>query len=598
MSMPRGRTAAWLSLTVLVRCGILSDGAGFLIGGDDAPADVEVFEDGFPPGIVAQGMPCPPFCEGMAVPMKMMQAPQIFMVQGPTHFGFDPWEDLHANIERVVHSSAGNKQLQLSGPGDDRAVALPGIPAQISQMMEAFGGQLAGHHGRTEGSFQVDDNPSRFRVSAILPGYNLGGDGDSLLAVKMLGPRSLVVSGQQTTHDGPMNMVQSWQRAFTVPKGSDVDGIKVTYNGASGNLTVEVPRRSGADADQGPDEVDEGPMSIMQDEMMPPAFRALQSGLPAIIQQLEGLPVRTQKARSFLMPDPGDGFEDMLGEVFGRLGQLHPRFQPPEGGEQPVPDDADVQLVGCFAESQLAKAKLKYYGESNAASFASMYWHARSDHVPYFGLARHESTDGHAFTFYNFKDDNEKPKWGDSCGSVCEDDETRWCGCANEADRMLPNDLCTPGEKRFAVYKIMGSPSLATADEAKEHKDEVETPLDSSLAQGHAFWRLSPPSTGGDETKAAPALEIVVPKGQTAEAKGREVSLFNAAPLTAPGSTQADAKPNEQDALVGKVRLPVDVSPDSCSWDGTEGKDEGNVLKCKLAETDVKEVPIRVVDEL
>jgi len=580
MEAARGPAVVWLLLAVFAQCSNFSAGFGFVFD-DDEPAGVQVVEQGFSPGIVAQGMPCPPFCEGMAVPMKMAQ-PQIFMMQGPTHFGFDQWEDLHANIERVVHSSAGNKQLQVSG--NDRAVALSGIPAQISQMMEAFGGQLAGHHGRTESSFQVDDDRSRFRVSAILPGYNLGGDGDSPLAVKMLGPRSLVVSGQQTTHNGAAHMVKSWQRTFQLPKGSNPDGISVTYNAASGNLTVSVPRRSGVNEGQELDEADEGPMSV-EDEMLPPAFRAIQAGLPGIIQQLEGLPMRPQKSQSFLVRD-GVGIEDMLGEVFGNLVQLHPRFQLPEEGEQPVPEDANVQLVGCFAESQLAKANLKYYGDSNAASFASMYWHARSDHVPYFGLARHEETTGHAFTFYyNSLDDIEKPKWGDSCGSPCEDDQMRWCGCANDG--------------KFAVYKIMASTAPTAADDAKEHKAEVKTPRDPDLAQGHPFWRLSPGS-GSNGASDAPAIEIVVPKGQTAEAKGHEVSLFNAVPLAEPGLSQkqADVSKAEGTELVGKVRLPVEVSPESCSWDGTAGQNDGNVLKCKLAETDVKEVPILVVDEL
>merc|ERR1712203_325818 len=72
-------------------------------------------------------------------------------------------------------------------------------------------------------------------------------------------------------------------------------------------------------------------------------------------------------------------------------------------------------------------------------------------------MARHGAPLGHAFTAHGFVHEHEKPEWGvyDGCGSRCEDDATRWCGCANEVNRQLENPNCPKeGEKRFAVYKI------------------------------------------------------------------------------------------------------------------------------------------------
>lgn len=337
---------------------------------------------------------------------------------------------------------------------------------------------------------------------------------------------------------------------------------------------------------------------------------------------------------------PTADMPDILAQVLGMVGQMHPRFQPPQGGDQPVPEDAEVNFVGCFAESQLEKVDLKYYADANAASFNAMYWHARSDHVPYFAMSRHDMPLGHAFTAHGFIHEDEKPKWGvyDGCGTRCEDDDARWCGCSNEEHRRLPNHDCgEDGEKRFAVYKMR----LQDAAQADSNNTEVPpTPL----VQGAPGpkWHLT-----NSEPNSDPSIEITVPKGTIARANGREVLLYNASDATASeaaaaasetagahltvvngtaalgssvseGSTTAaesatrvlaaaleasklaaaelSAAPSA--APVGKIKLPVGVSQDACTLEGRVSDDGSQVLKCRLAQGTVKQIPIRVIDEL
>jgi len=292
------------------------------------------------------------------------------------------------------------------------------------------------------------------------------------------------------------------------------------------------------------------------------------------------------------------GLEDVLSQVFGSLDQMHPRNQLPAAGA--VPEDAVVNLVGCFAESQLEQVKLKYYGENNAANFAAMYWHAQNDHVPYFAMARHSVPLGHAFTAAGFLHEKEVPQWGvyDGCGSPCQDEDERWCGCANEADRGFVNPDCAMGEKRFAVYKIgvettsekpemsiAGNTSASSQDQAAPPANVSDVPN----AAGRPYWKL----TG--EAEGEPSIEVVVPKGTVATASGSQVLLYNATAGAAP--SEQPEQEGKATAPIGKVKLPVDVSKDSCKLGGT-AKDGGQVLKCKLEQEDVREVPIKVIDEL
>jgi len=599
--------------------------------------------------------------------------PGVVVVEN--HFGgFDPWEDLHKNMQRVVHQSA-HPMLSL-GEGN-QALAQP-LEDQLGSILSVFGDHHAGHFGRS-GSFEVDDDHrTRFRITAQLPGYRFGAEAsgpgtESPLSVRAVGRRSLVVSGmQQMGH-----MITSWQRSFSLPKGCDINNISVTYSSASGNLTVDVPRLNATEAgaaDAGEEEEEEeGAFGEDEglDRMLPPALRAMQSGMPAIVGQLMG-PEQLQGRRNsgFLMPAPD--LPEMLEEVFGMMGQMHPRFHLPAGGDKPVPEDAIVNLVGCFAESQLDKVELKYYGEANAASFNAMYWHARSDHVPYFAMSRHEQPIGHAFTAHGFVHEGEKPDWGvyDGCGSPCSDEPNRWCGCANEGQRGLANNDCPKeGEKRFAVYKIGEAQRPEQEDNKASQGDEPGATAERPqvVAQGRPYWQLS----GGERNASdAPAIEIVVPKGTVAKAQGREVILYNAsdpeatlhAPEQAPAAPGADAPaskgpmakgggeatplaatgvraaagaggstaeattanpttasiaPAAQGAAaagsaaaapapqlptaapVGKMRLPVGVSAEACSWDTARtAQDGGQVIKCPLDQRDVKSVPIKVIDEL
>jgi len=612
-------------------CGLLlaaevaaAGGWGWPLGGSDneasgggpvvVPTQARRFEPGFAlPGLVVQGS-----------------------------FGFDPWEDLHRNVESVLAQKATH-----SSHGPSITVVRRPMALQIGGLLDAFGDHHAGHIGRTHGQFEVDDDGSRFRLSALLPGYKLGDAAtikESPLSVRVVGGRSVVVNGmQQTGH-----MIQSWQRSFKLPRHSDTEHMSVTYNPSDGNLTVDVMRRNVTDGEDDSEEESDS-------ALMPAPLRAMHSGLPGIIQQMtEGQ--RPMMGGGFLAPS--SDLSEVLGQVFGMVEQLHPRYHPP-ADERPIPEDAVVTLVGCFAEAQLAKAELKYYGEGNAANFAAMYWHAAADGVPYFTMSRHAADLGHAFTFRNFTHEHETPQWGvyDGCGLRCADDDARWCGCANEASRGFDNPTCSEGQKRFAVYKMEKAPSepveapstgspgsaelkveaapekplAASAEQGEKASGEIvqeampeprqtepaeatEAPqaaaeatpaaglTGASQAPGRPYWQLTgeDPSTGGDT-----AIEIVVPRGTMGRASGREVLLYNvpdssaAADPASGASEAAGSAPQADQAPVGKMKLPVGIAPDACVSDWSKEKGGEQVLRCKLDRSDVKTVPIKVVgDEL
>lgn len=533
--------------------------------------------------------------------------PRVLVMQGS--FGFDPWEDLHRNMERVMHQSMSEDD---KAPGGGRGlVARSGrdsapLGPKLMNLMDVFGDQHQGHVGRADGQFEVDSDDTHFRVSATLPGYKLsgseGGGFQSPLTVRLVGHRSLVVSGTQQA--GPF--MKTWQRTFALPRGSDVDKTEITYNASSGLLSVDVPHREGAEA-EGDDEIEDGG----DDEFMPPALRAMRSGLPELLAALaQGGPPRGGGG-GFLIPMRRGG---SLADLLPMLDGMHPRNQAPFGQERPVPEEANVIRVGCFAESQLAKAELKYYGEGNGASYNSMYWHARGDSVPYFAMARHDEPLGHAFTFRSFEHEVEKARWGvyDGCGTPCADDEAHDCGCANEAERGFPNTQCAQeSEKHFAVYRIEadGEKDEAAAETASEKMArqlgiEVEADKKDSDSAAEAispdspgaseevsqpYWKLS---SRADEDEGEPSIEVVVPQGSRVEAKGNEVHFFD--------DDGADSSSKKgADASSGKVKLPIGVSPKDCEMDDDKSDTGGQVLRCKLEKKDVKRMKIKVVgDEL
>eukprot|EP00929_Paragymnodinium_shiwhaense_P013559 TRINITY_DN121409_c0_g1_i1.p1 TRINITY_DN121409_c0_g1~~TRINITY_DN121409_c0_g1_i1.p1 ORF type:complete len:627 (+),score=156.11 TRINITY_DN121409_c0_g1_i1:122-2002(+) len=557
------------------------------------------------------------------LPMELLGMPVLhggLVVEGG--FGFDPWEDLHNNMQRVVH-----EKLEPQPPGSLDPPAMM-IEQQLGGLLDIFGGDHFGQVGRSQGSFQVDTDAERFRISSMLPGYHLDsqhtGKSKDPLSVKVLGRRSLVVSG---THKAGM-VTSQWQRSFALPKRCDVEKVSVTYNANSGNLTVVVPLLPAVEG-----ESDDQQDSEEDDELadLPPALQAMRSGMQGLMQGLVDGPQRQQAKRKKQFLAPEEELGDIFNEIFGMMDQMHPRYHPPAGGDRPVPEDAEVSFAGCFAEDQIAKAELKYYGDNNAASFNAMYWHAAADHVPYFSMARHDRPLGHAFTFRNFTHEKEEPRWGtyDGCGSRCEDEDSHWCGCANEGARGFGNEDCQPTEKRFAVYKIVHE---STEVKAKAVDDsEAGTPeLPAARSrQAGPYWQLSDLSDDEDDL---PGIEIVLPKGTVAQPKGRDVVFYNATrcplgddgkPVPCPeGYQTADGQPedlvekaagasssettttqapSESTATpVGKVRLPVGVDPEACSVaDSTGGAGDTQVLRCALSKGDVRKVDIKVIsDEL
>lgn len=522
-------------------------------------------------------------------------APVIVVRRGG--FGFDPFEDLHHNMERAVRNhveSGGPKQLTNGEAGglppalDGQQPPMMPLEMQLASLFNAFGSQHEGHFGKADGGFEVHDEKTRMRITASLPGYNLKDDSGPLslthaketpLSVSAVGRRSLVVKGME--QHGPL--IRSWQRSFALPKGSDIDNIAITYSSSSGNLTVDVPRIEGY--------VDEEEDDTGDDDFLPPALKAMKGGMPGLLNALEG-PQQPRRG-GFLMPEPD--FGDALAQALGLMSGMHPAFHPPAGGEKPLPEDAEVNLVGCFAEDQLGQKEIKYFGEANAASFNAMYWHARADHARYFAMSRHGEPLGHAFTAKSFAHEDEKPKWGvyDGCGSRCEDDDSRYCGCSNEGSRGFPNPNCQEGkgEKRFAVYKIKepettpgaDAPSGETADGSTLAPSMLQAPVQGG-EESRPHWQLK-------DSSDDPSIEVMIPKGMVPKAKGKEVKLYRELDVDDAGDVAEDAPP------AGKVRLPVSVAQEDCDLAAGNSKDM-QVLKCKLPTNVVKPLPIKVIDEL
>jgi len=557
--------------------------------------------------------------------MLGMFGPHVVMEGG--QFGFDPWEDLHRNLHMAVRSGVQHPQLLQvggigggffdNGPprGGEVGALMPArtgvsdFESQLGNLLDVFGDQHSGQVGRASGSFVVNnEDPNRFQLSSLLPGYKMASDGDGgrdSLNVRVVGRRSLVVSG---THR-MQNVVSSWQRSFALPRGSDISHVSVTYNSSDGNLTVDVPKSNASDAEPVSEGDDDGDQEYF-DPFLPPSLRAMRSNVPGIAGHVSAR--QAQRSGAFMAPAFDVGA--ILSEVFGMVDQMHPRYHLPEGGDQPVPEDATVNLIGCFNESQLAKAEIKYYGDANGASFNAMFWHASHDHVPYFGMARHSDPIGHAFTFRNFSHLEETPFYGapyDGCGSNCEDDSGRWCGCANEDDRGFPNTDCVGGEKRFAVYRIGNA--ITNVNESENVSTE------GAATQSRPYWQL-----GVDEDDT-PELEIVVPQGHVARTQGNQLLLFNASgddsgsigKVNSQSKHSADDNETGQMAgslrtnssafseqaasdAVGKVKLPVDVDADACAVDWNVTRDDGaQTIKCKLERRDVQSLSIKMVgDEL
>eukprot|EP00927_Polykrikos_kofoidii_P037264 TRINITY_DN3139_c0_g2_i1.p1 TRINITY_DN3139_c0_g2~~TRINITY_DN3139_c0_g2_i1.p1 ORF type:complete len:612 (-),score=100.17 TRINITY_DN3139_c0_g2_i1:134-1903(-) len=547
------------------------------------------------------------------VMLGMMPLSPVMVLDG--HFGFDPFEDLHQNIHTVVTKAAA--QPRRIGQGfellpwniDKNIKTLPelALGASLSSLFSAFGDDHHGHVGRSQGSFHVEAEKDPFFLTALLPGYNFGdtngqgqGSASDPLHVRVVGSRSLVVSG---THK--MGRITSqWQRSFALPKRSDTKKVSVTYKASDGNLTVTIPRlpptEGSVDSEEEDNDDEDDPLMLL-----PPALRAMKSGMPSIIDRLEGAHGRARKSRGDGFLSPGLQLGDLMGDVFGMMDQMHPRWHAPPGGDRKIPEDAVVNLVGCFAEDQLSKTELKYYGDTNAASFKAMYWHAVNDHATYFSMARHEASLGHGLTFRAFSHEHEDPKWGkyDGCGSRCADEDERWCGCANEASRGFPNEQCPEGEKRFAVYKIGNSPATPLTNETEEGEpaaDGATVPAAAAAAAARGpYWQLSN-GDGGTDGGSSPTIEVVVPKGTRAHPRGRQMLLFN--DTKAGDAAEADSQDSTGPTTepVGRVKLPVNVDGDSCVVDSTREDMQGaTVVKCKLSKDDVKSVPIKIVaDEL
>merc|ERR1719327_2511780 len=434
-------------------------------------------------------------------PGSLQELPPMMMMGSPidmeADFGFGPWEDLHRNLERRVQRTAQQGALVEQPARHAVGPVVQELGPAIGNLLELFGNDHSGHFGRSEGGFEVDNDAEhhRFRITALLPGYQLddGKEGEAPLSVRVVGRRTLVVSG--TKHMGKPGhgptITSTWQRSFSLPKGADSSKVEVTYKAADGNLTVAVPL---GNVTVGEDDEDEDDGDGL--EGLPPALQAMRQGLPAILQQLAG--GGRPRRGGFMLPMASTG--DLLSDVFGQVGALHPRFHGPAVGGRPVPEDVDVNLVGCFAESQFAEAELKYYGSQNGASFGPMFWHARDDGVPYFAMARHDEPLGHGFTFRTFAHDKEQPKWGvyDGCGAPCNDDEARYCGCAGEGNRGFGSSECDEGEKRFAVYRIAPNrtlapevPSLSNASNASGAANATSALAAASAQHSRPHWRLS-----------------------------------------------------------------------------------------------------------
>ncbi|CAK0905480.1 unnamed protein product [Prorocentrum cordatum] len=87
--------------------------------------------------------------------------------------------------------------------------------------------------------FQIEDNEGGMRITAQLPGHQMGSAGPHPLRVRVVGRTTLIVKG---AHLNPPIMTE-FQRSFNLPRRVALSRITVDYSTSTGKLLITVPPR-------------------------------------------------------------------------------------------------------------------------------------------------------------------------------------------------------------------------------------------------------------------------------------------------------------------------------------------------------------------
>eukprot|EP00930_Biecheleria_cincta_P005660 TRINITY_DN106590_c0_g1_i1.p1 TRINITY_DN106590_c0_g1~~TRINITY_DN106590_c0_g1_i1.p1 ORF type:complete len:428 (+),score=66.25 TRINITY_DN106590_c0_g1_i1:115-1398(+) len=110
----------------------------------------------------------------------------------------------------------------------------------------------------------------------------------------------------------------------------------------------------------------------------------------------------------------------------------------------------------------------------------------------------------------------------------------------------------------------------------------AKTPVVVQPKSAQPFWRLA----GSD--KSGQSIDIVAPSGLEMGAPDGNIVQFT--------KTEANTGSTGTAPIAGKLQLPVSVKGEDCQSAGTNSQE--HILRCHIRDDSVKNVPIRVLDEL
>jgi hypothetical protein len=114
-----------------------------------------------------------------------------------------------------------------------------------------------------------------------------------------------------------------------------------------------------------------------------------------------------------------------------------------------------VVYEGCFNMSQLVLQEVGVSQDTRNVTFAGELSFAITNRKPHFGISRYDSAWGKAYLITGI---HGAPHYGaQECGTRCQDDDSRWCGCANNVTAnavFKVNNACEIGAQMVAVYAV------------------------------------------------------------------------------------------------------------------------------------------------
>jgi hypothetical protein len=237
--------------------------------------------------------------------------------------------------------------------------------------------------------------------------------------------------------------------------------------------------------------------------------------------------------------------------------------------------DSEVEYAGCFQMEQLPGDKKEGPQNLKAGDFNLVYDHMAdatymNPKPDYFAIARHGApiNSGAVYSFNAAPVGNPLSEF--KCGSACNDDPTRFCGCMDKKDReqgaVFMNNDCG-GQTKFAVYKIKAR-TVPSAVESQKDLTETEA----------TNWRLQ-------RDRDSTSLEMVVPASALSyKIDGRLMVIYG------PKNRHGEDEP------ISKLHIPFEVDSSACSFLTVHG-DTNHVIRCKIPPQQLAPAQVLVRDE-